>query len=477
MRTQKLYRIFSIIFAMLMLVRCSEDSIAPEVQGIAIEEMDLIQVDDANPNIPVSFSAKSGDLNGVTVTVTKEGSPDITFKNSVKQITHDNLNRIKLNVPFPTPDFAPSGVYNVSLAVDGAEESLKTMKVNVLNNRTIKYCDFPAPAAGKVTVFVSVPGGADVAEAGKDIYIVGNFMTKNGAAGDWNPGNPDFKLTKLGEQCYYIVLDKLDAGDMFKLTLGDWPVEFLGPKGEGMSDQRAPGGNVYITAYNFKTLPVKQYEVPELLPTEAIKTGKMTAIFDVGTYSADSKYYLVEKGANTLDGAIEMKNVAGTTKVAAAGDKNSSKEYVVVKDEIGNVGINAYGFEQTVKWDGATNPASNGVKNFGDNVEVNFENVFMVGGATPGGWSNPVPTPDQQFTKSAEGKYTLTVALKANEGYLFLPVNGSWDNKWGTATGGKLSGDLRWAGSDFSSPAEAGTYKIDLDFTKGAYGTYTLTKQ
>ena len=35
MRKQYIYKIFSVVFAMLMLVRCTEDSISPEVQGFA----------------------------------------------------------------------------------------------------------------------------------------------------------------------------------------------------------------------------------------------------------------------------------------------------------------------------------------------------------------------------------------------------------------------------------------------------------
>jgi hypothetical protein len=46
-------------------------------------------------------------------------------------------------------------------------------------------------------------------------------------------------------------------------------------------------------------------------------------------------------------------------------------------------------------------------------------NLFIVGGATPGSWTNPVPVPSQQFTQNTKGIFQLTLPLTANESYLF----------------------------------------------------------
>jgi len=103
--------------------------------------------------------------------------------------------------------------------------------------------------------------------------------------------------------------------------------------------------------------------------------------------------------------------------------------------------------------------------------------LFLVGGATPGGWSNPVPEPAQQFTKLSETMFVLTVNLTANESYLFLPVNGSWSAKYGFTgannTNNVNGDDFRAEGGDMKAPATGGSYKIEVDFQRGKF---TLTK-
>lgn len=107
--------------------------------------------------------------------------------------------------------------------------------------------------------------------------------------------------------------------------------------------------------------------------------------------------------------------------------------------------------------------------------------LFIIGNATPGGdatgWNNPVPA-NQQLTKKSETLYEITIALHPNKSYLFIPVNGSWDAKFGGTKGNNENNpdgdDFKAQGSDLKSPSEAGTYKIQLDFQKGKF---TVTKQ
>lgn len=103
--------------------------------------------------------------------------------------------------------------------------------------------------------------------------------------------------------------------------------------------------------------------------------------------------------------------------------------------------------------------------------------LFMVGSATPGGWNNPVPTPAQEFRKISSTLYELTIQLNPNEFYLFLPVNGSWDTKFGAmgANGSNnVNGDdFKNGGGDMKAPGEGGNYKIVVDFQRGKF---TVTK-
>lgn len=97
------------------------------------------------------------------------------------------------------------------------------------------------------------------------------------------------------------------------------------------------------------------------------------------------------------------------------------------------------------------------------------DNLYMVGDATPGGWNNPVPVPSQQFTRLNSCQFELTLALSAGHQYLFLPVNGSWSNKYAvsnnTLPGLAAGGYFGYNYSDnFPGPTDAGNYKLEVNF-------------
>ncbi|HRP43520.1 MAG TPA: SusE domain-containing protein [Ginsengibacter sp.] len=132
-------------------------------------------------------------------------------------------------------------------------------------------------------------------------------------------------------------------------------------------------------------------------------------------------------------------------------------------------------------------PATTGVYKITVNFQTNKftvtqvqvpDNLFIVGDATPGGWSNPVPVPSQQFTKIDAATFALVVHLNAGGSYLFLPENGDWSHKFGGATdgtesgGGALKADGAVPGSNTPAPATSGMYKIEVSF---ATNTYTVT--
>lgn len=110
---------------------------------------------------------------------------------------------------------------------------------------------------------------------------------------------------------------------------------------------------------------------------------------------------------------------------------------------------------------------------------VNDE-IWLVGGASPGGWNNPLGAPyitNQKFTRNSTTKYELTVNLNANDGFLILPVMGSWSTKYcledgidrASTTGGGDFTVKSSGGQDFLSPTPAGTFKIKLDFQLGKF--------
>jgi len=112
--------------------------------------------------------------------------------------------------------------------------------------------------------------------------------------------------------------------------------------------------------------------------------------------------------------------------------------------------------------------------------------LVIVGDATPDGWTNPGPAlPSQTFTRVNSSLFELTIPLNASKSYLFLPVAGSWTDKYGGMGGNNTNNvngdDFKFSGSDMKSPAVAGTYKISVNFAAsnaaGASGRTALVKQ
>jgi hypothetical protein len=107
--------------------------------------------------------------------------------------------------------------------------------------------------------------------------------------------------------------------------------------------------------------------------------------------------------------------------------------------------------------------------------------LFIVGSATAGAWSNPVPVPSQKFTRVSTTLYEITLPLSGGNAYLFLPENGSWSNKYAVqnssqpVNGGSFgyNGGNPTYNTDMPGPTVSGNYKITVDFITG---TYTVVK-
>lgn len=104
--------------------------------------------------------------------------------------------------------------------------------------------------------------------------------------------------------------------------------------------------------------------------------------------------------------------------------------------------------------------------------------LYIVGSATPGGWSNPVPVPSQKLTTVKKGLYEIVLKLTGGQSYLFLPVNGSWSAKYGGTgannTNNPDGDNFKAEGGDLKAPDVSGVYKITVDFKTGKF---KLTKQ
>jgi hypothetical protein len=114
-----------------------------------------------------------------------------------------------------------------------------------------------------------------------------------------------------------------------------------------------------------------------------------------------------------------------------------------------------------------------------DAVASSGTGLWIIGDATPENpqWNNdPTALASQQFTRMSNADYQINIALNNTGGYLFLPVAGSWSNKYASnVTPLPLSGAFVFNGNNnFPAPTNAGNYLIDVNFLTG---NYTLTPQ
>jgi hypothetical protein len=102
--------------------------------------------------------------------------------------------------------------------------------------------------------------------------------------------------------------------------------------------------------------------------------------------------------------------------------------------------------------------------------------LFITGAATPGDWmaAGDPPLVSQEFTMI--NSYTFEIGslqLNASSGFLFVPVYGNWDNKYGFTGDGLQNNPMGDTfvpgGSDMVSPATAKAYKITVNFKTGRY--------
>lgn len=110
--------------------------------------------------------------------------------------------------------------------------------------------------------------------------------------------------------------------------------------------------------------------------------------------------------------------------------------------------------------------------------------LYLVGDATQGGWTNPVPVPSQKFEKIDSVHYAGVFKLIGGKQYLMLPVNGDWANKYAVSSGSipaeggpfGYNGGNSTYNTNFNGPASDGWYTIMVDFQQGLYSVNTYTQ-
>jgi len=106
--------------------------------------------------------------------------------------------------------------------------------------------------------------------------------------------------------------------------------------------------------------------------------------------------------------------------------------------------------------------------------------LFITGSATAGNWmgGGDPELASQKFTRLSSTLYEITVNLKADGSYTFVPVYGSWNTKYSIKVKNDpneiYGGEFQLGGEDILAPPVTGTYKITVDFQ---LGKFTVVKQ
>lgn len=106
--------------------------------------------------------------------------------------------------------------------------------------------------------------------------------------------------------------------------------------------------------------------------------------------------------------------------------------------------------------------------------------LYITGSATPANWmgGGDAEVLSQKFTQVSPTQYEITIDLIGGGSYLFVPVYGDWNHKYGGVgannTNNVNGDDFKPEGGDLLAPPASGTYKIVVDFQKGKF---TVTKQ
>jgi len=472
---------FYTLFATALLWSCkAKDKVDPTLTVSAVEDYDLIQITNDSPNMPIVIAAEDDKgIDKIDVVATLDSDASKVVKSYINNITATTLNKTKVDVPFPLPISAPSGLYTVVYTITdkSGKTNSKSFKINVLNYRTEApaTCSFPnqgTPPVGKnVWFYVTTPSNTN----GEELYVSGNFEGAVAGCSDWSGGGcAALKFTKVigSTTCYYIALN-LTAASEFKITRGSWSKVMKnadGSEADNIKWNNTASQNVTVVNWTDRLiLPVSA------IPVGAIKTGMITVVADVNTTDDSQPFYLIKKGTTAVSDANKMIRVVGTKKMAIAVAKEVNAEYVVVRNAATKTGINAYGFDKIFAIDGKVNPLNGSVKGFKTELTPSAvpATLIIVGGATPGGWGGSPAA--QQFTAAVSNKFVLnSMAVTADGEYLLLPAFGDWNNKIGAAAGSNpLLGDLVSGGDNVKAPSVAGNYKIEIDFQAG---TYKLTK-
>ena len=339
----------------------------------------------------------------------------------------------------------------------------------IINDSTIKAV-VGTGASGNVQV--TAPDGLGIL-AGFNYNSNTLFIVGSATAGGWSNPIPAAdsaaqQFTRISPTEYKITVN-LSGGNEYKFIPqdGSWTLSY----GIAVKDDPTEinGGAFVANGQNILAPALNGSYIIDVNFASNTFTVTPTVISNINIYSfspssADS--------GNTV--TINGNGFTGATSVSFGGTAAAS--FTVVNDSTitALVGAGSSGNVQVISPNGTAALAG-----FTFTIPPVYSSLFIVGAATAGGWSNPIPSADsaaQQFTQLSPTEFKITVNLVASSEYKFIPQDGSWTLSYGIAVQDDpteiYSGTIVTNGQNILSPAVSGIYTIDVNF---ATKTFTVT--
>ena len=298
------------------------------------------------------------------------------------------------------------------------------------------------------------------------LYLPGGYQAATGQGNNWSPETApemirDMRSNVLNKLYYTYMY--LPAGAEFKITAGrSWDVNYGGTGGNlsaGGANLTVPTAGVYRISVDLANM---KYDIregrmgvvggatgagwnpPNVFPNYALGYAAPNLFVGVFDFTADG-WKMIDN--TEWNGGANANTVLETRSYGSTGPSGSTM--VVNGDNMPNITTPG---RYRVIWDGR-NP---------DNIKYEISpatEMRVVGDGLEGvaDW-NPGASP--QMTYSGNGIWTISVALKANKDFKFLS-----GNDWGAFDYEDAgNGRIKWeGGSNFKTPATAGTYTITLN--------------
>lgn len=304
------------------------------------------------------------------------------------------------------------------------------------------------------------------------LYLPGSYQAATGQGSDWDPGTAPELIRDLRpavlNKLYYTYM-YLPAGAKFKITSGrSWDVNYGGSGGNlvaGGSDLGVTAAGVYRISVDLANM---KYDIQEgrmgfvggatgagwtpgnVFPNYALGHAATNLFVGLTDFTADGWKLIDDDQWN--DGS----NSAAEARSYGA-NGGSGTTMAINGPNFPNI---ASAGRYRVIWDGRDR----------DNIKYEISpatEMRVVGdGINQAGVNDWDPGSSPQMTYSGNGVWTITIGLKANKKFKFLA-----GNAWGALDYEDAgNGKIKWeGGSDFSTPATAGTYTITLNEKSQTY--------